>query len=272
MLVKRCTTFSLILAAWMFGPVRFGHSDSAPLFDSSSDTVFDIILEQDPSSFLCAKFSGTSVELLWDKRINDERNTSVFRFEAFFGNLPAPITFFVNKEIADISKAEAEVLRLATAFGRLPVVVQRKVEQIGIHGGTPTFSAGPHKIFVYTDRIQLRIAQNRLEESLFHEAVHASLDLKHATSASWREAQSADPGFISDYAHAYPQREDLAETALFAYAIFRHPSRLPPVDTEDIKRQVPNRLALLREILEADSNFGHDDEAVEQNWKGRCEE
>ena len=44
-------------------------------------------------------------------------------------------------------------------------------------------------------------------------------------------------------------REDMAETALFAWGILRHPGRIPSADTADIKAVVPNRIAFLGEIL-----------------------
>jgi hypothetical protein len=46
-------------------------------------------------------------------------------------------------------------------------------------------------------------------------------------------------------------REDLAETTLFAFALFRHPGRIPPVDAEDIAKAIPHRLAFLNQIFSA---------------------
>ena len=244
---------------------------TAPLYDSTADTVFDLIHTADPSTFLCARFVKDTNKVLWDKRIDGERPTEAFQFEAYFEHLPAPITFLVNAEFGRQERAMQEVLRIAPAFGRLPLIVQTEVQQIGIHDGMPTFSAGPGKIFLYSDRVTRRISQNKLEESLFHEAVHASLDTRFARSQLWRDAQSADPGFLTQYGANNPAREDLAESALFAYAIQRYPGRLPPVDTQDVLRQIPNRLTALNEILEADSGFGQNGKGIaRQRWKDRC--
>mgnify|MGYP001363285066 FL=1 len=68
-------------------------------------------------------------------------------------------------------------------------------------------------------------------------------------SRAWRAAQKADPGFMTEYARDRFPREDMAETALFAWGILRHPGRIPPADTADIKAVVPNRIAFIGRIL-----------------------
>ena len=68
-------------------------------------------------------------------------------------------------------------------------------------------------------------------------------------SCAWRAVRKADPGFMTEYARDKFPREDMAETALFAWGILRHPGRIPPADTADIKAVVPNRIAFLGEIL-----------------------
>ena len=71
----------------------------------------------------------------------------------------------------------------------------------------------------------------------------------HRLSPGWRAAQAADGGFLTDYAAESPEREDLAETALFAFAILHHPDRFPPADTADTMRAVPNRIAYIAGLL-----------------------
>ena len=68
-------------------------------------------------------------------------------------------------------------------------------------------------------------------------------------SPAWRAVQNADPGFMTDYAYEEYPREDMAETALFAWGILRHPGRIPPADTDAIKAVVPNRIAFIGKIL-----------------------
>ena len=83
----------------------------------------------------------------------------------------------------------------------------------------------------------------------FHEAVHASWDRDHAAAPDWLAAQQADGGFLTGYAEAAPEVEDLAETALFAFAILHHPKRFPPVDTADTRAAVPHRIAYFAGLL-----------------------
>jgi len=134
-------------------------------------------------------------------------------------------------------------------LGQLPLVFRHGIRQFGIHDGNPTYSAGSGKIFVYGERTTTRIGQNHLEESLLHESVHATLDRKYARSPEWQAAQASDGRFMTRYGESRPDREDLAETALFAYGLIYHPGRIPPVDSRDILAAVPARIAFIKDIL-----------------------
>ena len=219
-----------------------------PIFDSTADTVFDIIQTSDPSTFRCLSYEGRTIRQMWDKRLDNEFDLNVFLFHAYFTDSP-PIDIIVNPEFETVESAEAEARRYTTGLGQLPLIFRQGIRQFGIHGGKPTYSAGPGKVFVYADRTTRRIQQNHLEESLLHESVHASLDATYARSPEWQAAQAQDGAFAIRYGMDHPQREDLAETALFAYGFLRYPDRIPPVDSQDIRQAIPARLALLETIL-----------------------
>jgi len=223
---------------------------ASPPFGSTADTVFDIITTDDPSSFVCLSYQGREIRQMWDKRRDNEFDLNVFLFRAYFGDGPS-IDIIVNPEFATREAAETEARRYTRPLGQLPMVLRQGILQVGIHEGDPTYSAGPGKIFVYAGRTSVRIGENRLEESLLHESVHASLDARHAAAPEWIAAQRADPGFVTRYAERHPGREDLAETALFAYAFLHHPERMPPVDSADVRRVAPARLAYLERVLSA---------------------
>ena len=125
-------------------------------------------------------------------------------------------------------------MRYVRGLGQLPPLLRAGIRQFGIHKGDQGFHGGPGKIFMYQDRTTLRIAQNHLEESLMHEAVHASLDATYRDDPAWRAAQDSDGRFVTAYAAAHPEGEDLAESLLFAYGLLRHPGRIPPVDSDAI--------------------------------------
>lgn len=230
-------------------------SAGSPPFGSTADTVFDIITTEDPSSFVCLAYDGRTTRQMWDKRVDNEFDLEVFLFRAYFSDGPA-IDIIVNPEFETRAAAETEARRYTHALGQLPMVLRHGIRQLGIHGGMPTYSAGAGKIFVYADRTTIRIDENHLEESLLHEAAHVSLDPHHRSSQAWTDAQKSDGGFVTDYAERNPEREDLAETALFAYAFLHHPDRLPPVDSADVRAAVPARLQVLTQILKSDPEIG----------------
>lgn len=242
----RSPLFAALFGAAMILPATL--SAASPPFGSTADTVFDIIRTDDPTSFVCLSYEGREIRQMWDKRLDNEFDLNVFLFRAYFSDGPS-IDIIVNPEFQTREAAEAEARRYTRPLGQLPMVFRQGIRQFGIHDGRPTYSAGPGKIFVYAERTSQRIDENHLEESLLHESVHASLDATHARAPGWVAAQQQDPGFATRYAQNHPQREDLAETALFAYAFLRHPDRLPPVDSADIRTAVPARLTYLQGVL-----------------------
>lgn len=219
-----------------------------PPFSSTADTVFDIIRVDDPSSFVCLSYQGRTTRQMWDKRLDDEFDLNVFLFHAHFDDSP-PFDIIVNPEFGSVEAAEAEARRYTHGLGQLPLVFRHGIRQFGIHKGMPTFSAGAGKIFVYAGMTTQRIGENHLEESLLHESIHATLDRQHARSDAWQAAQASDDRFLTRYAMRHPQGEDLAETALFAYGLIRHPGRIPPVDSRDILAAVPARVDFFKDIL-----------------------
>lgn len=233
---------------WMLMAPLMAQATETPIYDSTADTVFDIIKTSDPSTFNCLSYEGRTIRQMWDKRLDNEFDLEVFLFHAHFTDSP-PIDIIVNPEFDTVEAAESEARRYTTGLGQLPLVLRHGIRQFGIHGGEPTYSAGTGKIFVYADRTTVRIEQNHLEESLLHESVHASLDAIYARSPEWQAAQEQDGAFVTRYGRDHPQGEDLAETTLFAYGFLHHPDRIPPVDSQDIRRAIPARLALLETIL-----------------------
>lgn len=150
----------------------------------------------------------------------------------------------------------AKARRYTRVLGQLLLEFRFGIRQFAIHDGSPTFSAGAGKIFVYAGKTTQRIRENHLEESLLHESIHASLDRTYARSDLWIEAQKSGGRFLTRYAKSRPEREDMAETALFAYGLIRHPGRIPPVDSRNIQSAVPARIAAIRDILSQTPDIG----------------
>jgi len=227
-----------------------GANAGDPPYSATADTVFDIITADDPTTYVCLNYEGRASRQMWDKRIDGESYLDVFLFTAHYSDGP-PIDIILNPEFNTEAEARAEAYRYAYKLGHLPMVFRQGLKQFGIHKGKKGFHGGPGKIFMYQEQADLRVSQNKLEESLLHEAVHASLDALWRDSPAWRAAQEADGGFVTRYAAAFPRREDLAESALFAYGLLRYPGRIPPVDSADIAAVMPARIEVLSKILSA---------------------
>jgi len=222
-----------------------------PPFGSTAGTVFDIIRTTDASTFSCLKYAGRFARKVWDKRVDGEPRINAFLFHAHYSE-GSIIKILVNPEFKNVESARTEALRYTNAIGQLPVDLRRGIKFFSIHQGDEGFHAGDEQIVVYADKATLRMSQNHLEESIFHEAVHASWDKDLRLSAKWMLAQKNDNRFLTKYGMDKPEREDLAETALFAYAILHHPGRIPPVDTEAIQNAVPERIKFISELLPTD--------------------
>lgn len=246
-----CGMSVLILLASLTAPSVLAASE--PPFTATADTVFDIILDDDPSTFICLHYEGRGVRQMWDKRLDDEFDLETFIFSAHFSDMP-PFEIVLNPEFETPEEARAEAGRYGFRIGQVPLVFRSGIRRLGVHKGDEGFHAGSGKMFVYQDMSSRRIGQKRLAESLLHESIHATLDNEHRLSPEWIAAQQEDGAFMTRYAQSRPDREDLAETALFAYALLRHPGRIPPVDSRDILARVPARIAVIENILNSNPN------------------
>lgn len=225
---------------------------SEPPFGDTAGTVFDIIQASDPTTFHCIEPTGRSTRQIWDKRVNGEPTVNAFTFAARYTD-GTNIEFAINPEFQTESAAQAEALHFAAPLGRLPTVLRAGIEKFSVHQGNHGFHAGTGQIIGYSGTARQRESYNHLEETLFHEAVHASLDDQHRLAGAWKRAQDTDDGFLTDYGRQSPEREDLAETALFAFAILHHPDRFPPVDTQVTRATVPARIDYIEKIFPTDS-------------------
>ena len=219
-----------------------------PPFGSTADTVFDIIHTDDPSTFTCLEYNGRDRRQIWDKRVDGEPVVNTFLFESRYSD-GTSVQIALNPEFETIDAARAEALRYVTGLGQLPTALREGIHRLSVHKGREGFHAGNEQIVMYAEMTDDRLGYDHLEESIFHEAVHATWDEEHRLSEGWKQAQAADGGFLTDYAAKSPEREDIAETALFAYAILNYPDRMPPADTDDIVRAVPHRIDYLRQLL-----------------------
>jgi hypothetical protein len=242
------TLAALTIALYFVSQLQNVRAETKPPFSWTKDTVFDIIRTSDESTFVCLEYVGRHDRRIWDKRVNGEPVVNAFLFVARYSD-GSNIEIGINPEFEPLEKAKAEALRFAHPLGQLPTLLRAGIRRFSVHMGNKGFHAGTGHIVVYSGGADERVSYNHLEESLFHEAVHASLDAGHRLSDGWKRAQASDGRFLTSYGARRPEREDLAETALFAFAILHHPDRFPPADTKATMRAVPHRFAYIKELF-----------------------
>lgn len=248
------SAMALVLIVVCFGASPIGKSAVAQDYASSVvGTDFDIIRDSDPSDFQRLELVGKRLSEMPDKRDDDaELMQPAFVFQAHF-ETGQKIAFFVSAEFQTTEAARAEALRYASRLGKLPTPLRDGVKRLVIHHGGPRTTAFSDigLIVVYSENATKRIATHDLEETLFHESVHATWDKTHASSAAWQRAQASDGVFITSYGRKNPSREDLAESALFAFALTHHSDRIPAREANEIRRRIPARIAFIAELLPA---------------------
>ena len=107
-----CSVLALALCLAMTPHSMWAQSDFP--FDATADTVFDIIQDSDPSTFVCLAYEGRTMRQMWDKRQNDEFDLEVFLFTAHFSDMP-PIDIILNPEFETPEAAREEARRVTDA-------------------------------------------------------------------------------------------------------------------------------------------------------------
>ena len=242
-----------VMAVSAASPAAFGK----PLYPNSVvSNDHEFIATSDDSAFACLVFEGRHKAEMPDKRSDQLRAEDNFIYTAHYTD-GTSVGIWAHPNFKTEERALKSVTPAAEAVGKLPTFMRRVLDHVVIHRGNATaFSDHLGHFFVlYSANIKVRIRNHDLEETVFHEAVHATLDYKYARSAAWRELQKADGDFITKYAKRKPTREDLAESALFAWAMTMHPGRLPARVEARVREIMPNRLAFLEELFRAQPLF-----------------
>ncbi len=214
-----------------------------PLFDSSvTSNDIDFIHSDDPSAFHCLTALGASRQEMPDKRNDQLFVDNVQAFSASFTD-GTTIEIWTHPDLG--ARAETVARQLTGPLGRLPSFMRGRLNHVVVHAGDETaFEEAAGGFFVvYDANMAKRIATNDLEETVFHEATHVTLDPTFGKSRPWVAAQRGDGVFVTAYAAANPEKEDVAETALFAMTYFQHPDRLPDDVLDWLTQNIPNRLA-----------------------------
>ncbi|MEM1065569.1 MAG: hypothetical protein AAF771_11675 [Pseudomonadota bacterium] len=243
-------TAPLILAAALAGPAA-GHAE--PLFlNSIVSTDIDFINADDPHVFECIEYNGRDRREMPDKRRDELFANDAFVFTARFAD-GTRVGLWAHPDFRSPETALATAEKITRPLGKLPTFMRRNLSHVVLHVGDETaFAEDLGRFFVmYSENIDDRVRTRDIEETVFHEAVHATLDEPHARSGIWQRAQAEDDAFVTQYAADFPQREDLAESAIFAFAMHYHPGRLPRAVERNVRATMPERLGFFDKLFEA---------------------
>jgi len=230
-------------------------------------TVFvepTILTSTDPTAFSGVLEAGLGTRTMFDRRTSGWVEHNAFLFNAEFTD-GQTMEVQVNPEFG-----QEEALRQARQYlpviGQLPHALRTHVRTVWIHRGKKGFGGGNNNLMIHTDQGEEYLEQGLLAEALFHEAVHTSLDAYHATDRGWLQAQRADGRFISVYARANPEREDVAESFLVYFAVRYRRKRIRASLVETVEQTIPNRIRYF-DLLKLDMRptRGHSNEGQMPN-------
>jgi len=210
-----------------------------------SGTIFidpDIITSSDVSTIQSTTYTGQGSRTVFDRRVNDWVTINAFLFDVVW-NDGLSSEAIVNPEFDNVDSATVEAEKYAFLIGQLPNILRKDIHEIWIHKGIEPFGGGNNSILIHTGQSSIYENDGIIEETLVHEASHTSLDIPHATSTGWINAQNADGNYISTYAQDNPTSEDLAESFLTWLATRYRSSRISSANYETITQTIPNRLA-----------------------------
>ncbi|WP_417857812.1 hypothetical protein [Xanthomarina gelatinilytica] len=232
-------------------PTSIDSLTKVPLFKNSIvSTDIDFITDKDPNAFTYLQYIRQSKQEMPDRRNEQLMDENTYVFKAFFsdGN---EVEIWVHSAFGSINKAKKYAQMLTGPLGKLPKFMRKKLLHVVIHKGDETaFSESEGHFFVlYSENMKTRISNHDLEETVFHESVHATLDSSYKNNKKWLKAQKDDNVFITKYGESKPNQEDFSETAIFAYTILKYQGRLSSEIEEWVLKNIPNRLSFFRDIF-----------------------
>ncbi len=200
-----------------------------------------VIENTDYSTLQNVTYSGQGLRWMFDRRIDDWVNLSAYLFNVVFDD-GITTEIQVNPEFGLVANAEVEANKYAYILGQLPACLRTEVHKVWIHQGTESFGGGFNALIIHVGMSSTYENLGILEEVLFHEATHSSLDPIHENASGWIDAQNLDTGFISDYAASNPTVEDISESLLTWLMVRQCDRRISTTDSLTISQAIPNRL------------------------------
>ena len=222
--------------------LSYGFSTYAkPPFRGAAYVDRDIIQKNDPSDFISLEYVGLVKEKSFDRRVDTLVSQDMFVFNIKYKNKKGT-RVRVNTEFGNVRYAQRQAERYAFVIGQMPYVLLRDLDTITIHKGKKPFGGGNRDILVHTGDGEKLMRDGFLEEVVFHEGCHTSLDHDTYNNPAWKKARLFDDNFISTYALDNPNREDVAESCLMYFALRYRPDRIPNGIKNLILKTIPSRI------------------------------
>ncbi|MGZ2749946.1 hypothetical protein [Burkholderia stagnalis] len=223
----------------------------APPYANTTRLSPRVITPADYSAFLSMTNEGLSTDpvLVPDRRSSGPRKVEVYRFNASFklAGKPHIVEFRVDSRDYGAAEAADQARKYAFVVGQLPIVLYEHLNFVIIHKGNEKLSGMdtdkfPHTMLIHTGNAEQLAADGYLEETLVHEGTHAVLDGWYYPMDSWKQAREADGTFLTTYAQAYPDREDIATSFLAWVDVRFGRDRISAQDYNTIVNTIPHRL------------------------------
>lgn len=210
----------------------------------------------DASSDYCMGFTGRQTKEMPGGPTDDLFESNVFIFEANYED-GTTVEVWATSRFSSENAAKSEADEIAKRLALLPTFMRETLKHVILHvGDSGAFAEDISNFFVvYDGNMAFRRSENDMEETLFHESVHATMDKMYRDGdPKWANAQQTDPEFITEYAKGRVT-EDMAESAIFAFTDKYFPNRLPQDVTDAMYQIMPNRIAYLQNIFPEDETY-----------------
>jgi hypothetical protein len=225
---------------WVWFLSLFVNADPPPYYGTSF--IDPAIITADDSSALVSVTSlGKGIRKVFDRRIGKSQEMNVFVFKIVWAD-GLTTEARVNSEFGSTTEARTQAMKYGRVVGQLPTCLRKVLLYLDIHKGNYDFAGGTKSVVIHTERSLEYENDGVLEEILFHEATHTSLDKIHRSTPDWLAAQQGDQVFISTYAQENPQREDVAESFLPWFAVRQCNRRISQENYDKITQAIAQRL------------------------------
>jgi hypothetical protein len=219
-----------------------------PLYPNSvASNDLDFIRSDDPGACWSMVENGGGRTEMYDPR----RDTLFVEDALHFAVTFPDHTIRINVH-PDVDDPQQRAMETAASVSRLPNQMRIALRYVNIHDGDGSAWAEDVGQFftLYDGLMTRRLAEHDLDETVFHETAHVALDPLLSGDPDWQSNQASDNDFITQYAADNPDKEDIAESALFVWTMMYHPDRLPVQVEAAVRDIIPNRLEYMDNVLE----------------------